>query len=517
MKTRIEEILKDLYLLDPGLKGKKQDLRKMVKELSSIKPDVKVNKKFKDKLQKDLLHQFTEKADERKTVFQTVLQWIMGKKLKLAFGCVAVSIIAGIFIFQPYHPEKQDLILSSGKEILEIDLEKTKRFKIQGVNFDLKNCIFVDKNGNTAHGKIKIKFKNFNEPDSVISSKYDLVYKKNKRKLPFVSGGMFDLNIYSKKNKLNIKKNSYIRINYPVLKVLAKEDIKEMKIYSVNEKTGSWEYESRPVIAKLDNKEYFKFKVTHLSYWNIDYPLNTHACIKGEVKFEDHRDVPDNSVRIIAVGENYIGRTSAFAVKGRYETDVRRSSKIKVIAVTGDGQAGILEDISIGDKQGRAGQSESSQNYKYKMEDIVLSKKKFKELKKKYDLNNLHFLRSVRRIVRQKRLIEDVAFGEDIKNYPRKDKIIFEATVVKRRTYFKAWVDGVEKEGIIYNPGKAIRLEADNVIQLQAGSAGSLNVKINGKSHNLGKVGTIVNKIIKWERSPQDKSRYNLIIKDWIK
>ena len=95
-----------------------------------------------------------------------------------------------------------------------------------------------------------------------------------------------------------------------------------------------------------------------------------------------------------------------------------------------------------------------------------------------------------------------------------KERIIFEATIVKKKTYFKAYVDGEEKEGMIYYPGKTIRLEANDVIQLNIGSAGSLDVKINGKPHNLGKVGVIVNKIIKWVRDPHDESRYNLIIKD---
>ncbi len=111
-------------------------------------------------------------------------------------------------------------------------------------------------------------------------------------------------------------------------------------------------------------------------------------------------------------------------------------------------------------------------------------------------------------------------FSKKVMRKPRtegasiKEKIIFEAIVIKRKTYFKAYVDSVEKEGTIYSPGSRIRLEANDAIQLQIGSAGSLDVKINGKPHNLGKVGVIVNKIIKWVRDPKDESRYNLIIKD---
>ncbi len=97
MKTRIEDILKDLYLLDPGLKGKKQDLCKMVKELSSVKPDVQVNKKFKDKLRKDLLHHFTEKVDEKKRVLPIIFQWIMKRKLKLAVSSgMACLLLIGV-------------------------------------------------------------------------------------------------------------------------------------------------------------------------------------------------------------------------------------------------------------------------------------------------------------------------------------------------------------------------------------------------------------------------------------
>ncbi len=96
-----------------------------------------------------------------------------------------------------------------------------------------------------------------------------------------------------------------------------------------------------------------------------------------------------------------------------------------------------------------------------------------------------------------------------------KDKIIFQATVKKWKSYVRAWIDGVEQEGNIYYPGQKIELEAYDAIQLQIGNAGALDVIINNKPTVLGKDGEIVNKIIKWERNPYDESEYRLILKDW--
>ena len=511
MKAKINEILKDLYELSPELN--KKELNNIVQKLILLRPDARMDKKFKDELRKELLCRFVEKVDEKKTIFQGVLEWVMGRKLKIALaGVAACCILAVVFFYRIFYPGIQKYtVLSSEKEILEIDLSKTKRLRIMGVNFDLENCVFVDKNGNTAKNKIKIKFKNFNNPDSVISSKHDLVYMENNRKLPFVSGGMFDLNIYNKKNKLNIKKGSYIKIDYPVSKVLNEDDAGKMKIYSVDEKTGLWKYESRPVIVKLDNKEYYKFKVTHLSYWNIDYPLYTHACIKGRVTFENGREVSDNSVRIVAIGKSYMGRTGTFAIKAGYEVDVRKASEIKIIAVSGDNRAGILDNVSIGPRQGRAGILESSRNYKYEMQDIVLTKEKLFELSKRYDLKGIH---SKSRIFIMQETPLRIRQLEPVRERQLKALIIFSGEVIEK-VFFQALVDGVEQEGKIYFPGDKIRIEAKKVMQLKIGNAGSIDVTINGQPENLGKSGEIANKIIQWERDPYDESVYHLIIKDW--
>jgi hypothetical protein len=69
-----------------------------------------------------------------------------------------------------------------------------------------------------------------------------------------------------------------------------------------------------------------------------------------------------------------------------------------------------------------------------------------------------------------------------------RQKIIFEATV-KEKTYFKAFIDGKEQEGDIFYPGKKIKLEANDVIQVKIGNGGALDVVINGKPEKLGKRG----------------------------
>lgn len=60
MKNHLTDILKDLYMLDPGLKNQEKDLKKLIEKLVAAKPDLKIDDSFVNGLRRQL----SAKADE---------------------------------------------------------------------------------------------------------------------------------------------------------------------------------------------------------------------------------------------------------------------------------------------------------------------------------------------------------------------------------------------------------------------------------------------------------------------
>lgn len=96
-----------------------------------------------------------------------------------------------------------------------------------------------------------------------------------------------------------------------------------------------------------------------------------------------------------------------------------------------------------------------------------------------------------------------------------KGKIVFTG-IVKEKNYIIVFIDGKQEEPKIYNPGAKIRFEANDVMQLKIANPAGIQAEINGQAKKLGSRGSgPANKIIKWERDPNDETMYRLVIKDY--
>ena len=50
MKTNVEQFLEDLYIIDPSLKEKEAQIKKLITTMTTLAPDVKLDEKFKSNL-----------------------------------------------------------------------------------------------------------------------------------------------------------------------------------------------------------------------------------------------------------------------------------------------------------------------------------------------------------------------------------------------------------------------------------------------------------------------------------
>lgn len=87
--------------------------------------------------------------------------------------------------------------------------------------------------------------------------------------------------------------------------------------------------------------------ITHLSYWNLDWPVEDHACITGRVVDESGLPVAGASVEIR--GLSYTGSTSGqvTGADGRFCADVMRS-EVQGEDVDGNGKTGETQQVTIG-------------------------------------------------------------------------------------------------------------------------------------------------------------------------
>jgi hypothetical protein len=85
--------------------------------------------------------------------------------------------------------------------------------------------------------------------------------------------------------------------------------------------------------------------ITHLSYWNVDWPVETHACVQGQVF--DPEGNPVAGAKVEVDGINYSGSTAtATGSDGRFCAEVLRSEEPGE-DVDGDGVPGESQAIRV--------------------------------------------------------------------------------------------------------------------------------------------------------------------------
>ena len=96
MQQKLNNILKELYIIDPSLKSREDDLKKVLKYMIWINPKVKIDDSFKNKLKNKIIKKTTKKSYKNfsiknnfVTIFSFVFSWLLALSL-------------GVFVFTTY-------------------------------------------------------------------------------------------------------------------------------------------------------------------------------------------------------------------------------------------------------------------------------------------------------------------------------------------------------------------------------------------------------------------------------
>ncbi len=112
--------------------------------------------------------------------------------------------------------------------------------------------------------------------------------------------------------------------------------------YSYDESKGVWVREGEARLIMMDEDGdgvaeaiYAEGAASHFSWWNVDYPITTHACIQGKVINDEGN--PVSGATVIAEGVDYQGRSypQATGDNGNYTVRVKMGSTVRIWAELG--------------------------------------------------------------------------------------------------------------------------------------------------------------------------------------
>lgn len=96
MDRKVEEILEDLYLIEPGLQAEEENLKKTIEELLASRPEGRMDEKFEAELKARLLDEFSRRAKPRRA---GVIGLISRRSVKWAMsGAAAAAILLAVFL-----------------------------------------------------------------------------------------------------------------------------------------------------------------------------------------------------------------------------------------------------------------------------------------------------------------------------------------------------------------------------------------------------------------------------------
>jgi hypothetical protein len=87
-------------------------------------------------------------------------------------------------------------------------------------------------------------------------------------------------------------------------------------------------------------------EVTHFSYWNVDYPVDTHACVSGTITDEQGAAVAGASVSISGISYTGTSSTVVTDANGSFCVDVMRN-EASGEDLDGDGVTGETQTLSL--------------------------------------------------------------------------------------------------------------------------------------------------------------------------
>ncbi|WP_419659446.1 uncharacterized protein Dvar_83390 [Desulfosarcina variabilis str. Montpellier] len=143
-------------------------------------------------------------------------------------------------------------------------------------------------------------------------------------------------------------------------------DIIDVPMYYFDEETGEWVRDGSGTLEDGDGTAidaatlatitsspptftgslYAKSEATHFSYWNVDYPVETHACVSGTITDTD--GAPVAGARVSISGISYTGTSSSVVTDaaGHFCIDVMRNEDADE-DLDGDGVSGETQTLSL--------------------------------------------------------------------------------------------------------------------------------------------------------------------------
>jgi len=141
-------------------------------------------------------------------------------------------------------------------------------------------------------------------------------------------------------------------------------DIIDVPMYYFDEETGEWVRDGSGTLEDGDGTAidaatlatitsspptftgtlYAKSEATHFSYWNVDYPVETHACVSGTIT----DTTPVAGARVSISGISYTGTSSSVVTDaaGQFCIDVMRNEDTDE-DIDGDGVSGETQTLSL--------------------------------------------------------------------------------------------------------------------------------------------------------------------------
>lgn len=143
-------------------------------------------------------------------------------------------------------------------------------------------------------------------------------------------------------------------------------DVIDVPMYYFDEETGEWVREGTGTLEDGDGTAidaatlatitgvspsftgtvHAVSQATHFSYWNVDYPVETHACVSGTIT--DLNGDPVAGARVSIAGISYTGTSSAIITDadGHFCVDVMRNEDTGE-DLDGDGTTGETQQLSM--------------------------------------------------------------------------------------------------------------------------------------------------------------------------
>lgn len=191
---------------------------------------------------------------------------------------------------------------------------------------------FVDLEGNPIKGKVDLEWTEFHSLTDIMLSGIPMKYDSAGMQHNFVSGGMFTLNAKQKNTNLAIQKGKALQVD-----LVSTDDTPCYNFYQLNEKTGTWEYETTKagefipgVKVKKENPTNEQDEKRMLIDCEVDYSHFDELKGKNIIAWEPTEKLSLDEKRRI---ENNVAQLSLEKDETGYFLDFKRktlSSKLRV-------------------------------------------------------------------------------------------------------------------------------------------------------------------------------------------